>query len=149
MQFGEPGPVLGLFGAAFLAATMFPAQSELLLAYLLRSGADSWWLLLVVATAGNVLGSVVNWYLGRLIDQVRHHRWFPIGDKALERAERWYLRWGKWSLLLSWAPIVGDPLTMVAGMLRLRLLPFLALVALAKGSRYGAVALMMAGSSPA
>ena len=61
MILGVLGPYITLFGAALLAATIFPAQSELLLAYFLRSGEHNWWLLLAVATAGNVLGSVVNW----------------------------------------------------------------------------------------
>lgn len=143
------GPAyISLFGAAFLAATIFPAQSELLFAYLLGSGEHNWGLLLAVATAGNVLGSVVNWLLGRSIERFKHLRWFPVSSKALERAERWYSRWGKWSLLLSWAPLVGDALTVVAGVLKTSFMTFLALVLIAKAGRYGVIALAVAGTFP-
>jgi membrane protein YqaA with SNARE-associated domain len=134
------GPFAALFATAFLAATLLPAQSELLLGYLLVSGQQSWILLLAVATAGNVLGSIVNWLLGRSIERFRNRPWFPVDAKALERAERAYARWGKWSLLLSWVPIIGDPLTLVAGLLRTPFPTFLGLVLLAKGGRYGAIA---------
>lgn len=146
MMFGAP--YISLFGVAFLAATIFPAQSELLLAYLLRSGEHSWILLLAVATVGNVLGSVVNWLLGRSIERFRNFRWFPVSKNALERAERWYRRWGKWSLLLSWAPLIGDALTVIAGVLRVSFATFLALVLIAKAGRYGVIALAVAGTLP-
>lgn len=134
------GPLAALFGAAFLAATLVPAQSELLLAYLLSTGEQDWLLLLAVATAGNVLGSIVNWFLGRSVERFRDRRWFPVNPKALDRAERGYARWGKWSLLLSWVPIIGDPLTLVAGLLRTPFLTFVTLVLIAKGGRYLAIA---------
>lgn len=137
-----------LFGTAFLAATILPAQSELLFAYLLRSGEDDWRLLLVAATAGNVLGSAVNWLLGRMIERFRGRRWFPVGDRALAQAERWYGRWGKWSLLLSWAPVVGDALTVIAGVLRTPFLTFLSLVLIAKAGRYYLIVLAMMGTLP-
>ncbi|WP_442970659.1 YqaA family protein [Roseomonas sp. USHLN139] len=126
----------GLFLAALLAASLLPAQSEAALAGLLLTGRYSVPLLLLVATAGNVLGSLLNWWLGRQITRFQHRRWFPVGPAALARAQRWYRRAGRWSLLLSWLPLVGDPLTLVAGTLRERLLPFLILVTLAKGGRY-------------
>jgi protein-S-isoprenylcysteine O-methyltransferase Ste14 len=69
----------------------------------------------LVASVGNVAGSVINWALGRGIEHFRERRWFPIKPAALARAERWYARYGRWSLLLSWAPVIGDPLTMIAG----------------------------------
>jgi membrane protein YqaA with SNARE-associated domain len=145
MMLAGTGPYLALLGMSFVAATIFPAQSELLLAYLLRSGAHSWVLLLTVATVGNVLGSVINWLLGRCIEHFRRRRWFPVSDTALERAERWYGRWGKWSLLLSWTPFIGDALTVVAGMLRVRFPTFITLVTIAKAGRYGIIALAVAG----
>jgi len=148
MMFGPVGAYFSLFGAAFLAATIFPAQSELLLAYLLRSQQHSWGLLLTVATIGNVLGSVINWLLGRWVEHFRHRRWFPVGDAALERAERWYGRWGKWSLLLSWAPFFGDALTVIAGMLRVPFSTFVSLVLIAKAARYAVIALAIAGMLP-
>ena len=126
----------GLFLAAFLAATLIPAQSEAVLAGLLALREYSPALLLAVASLGNVLGSLVNWMLGRGIERFRHRRWFPVSEQGLERAQAFYGRWGHWSLLLSWAPVIGDPLTLVAGVLREPLWRFLALVTLAKVGRY-------------
>lgn len=128
-------PYLGLFFAALIAATIFPGQSEAVLVGLLLTD-HSPWLLLVVASAGNILGSVCNWILGRGIERFRERRWFPARPEALQRAQRWYARYGKWSLLLSWAPVIGDPLTIVAGVMRERFLVFLLLVAIAKIGRY-------------
>jgi len=125
----------GLFLAALAAATILPMQSEAALVGLLLTGYSPFWLI-VVASVGNVLGSVVNWYLGRGIVHFQDRRWFPVGPDGLARAERWYRRYGKWSLLLSWAPIVGDPLTVVAGVLREPMPIFLLLVAIAKVGRY-------------
>ena len=114
---GDLAALGGLFMAALLAATLLPAQSEAVLVGLLLAGYAPW-LLLGVASVGNVLGSVVNWALGRGIEHLRNRRWFPVSPAALARAERWYRRYGRWSLLLSWMPIIGDPLTVVAGVLR-------------------------------
>ena len=126
----------GLFAAAFLAATILPAQSEAVLAGLLLAGAQPAWLLIAVASLGNVLGSVINWLLGRGIERFRHRSWFPAKAAALDRAQRWYRRYGKWSLLLSAAPFVGDPLTVVAGVLREPFATFLLLVTISKVGRY-------------
>ena len=146
MGVGALGTYASLFAAAFLAATVFPAQSELVLAYLLRTGEHSWTLLLAIATLGNVLGSLVNWWLGRMVERFRERRWFPISNKSLERAERWYGRCGKWSLLLSWAPFIGDALTVIAGMLQTPLAIFIPLVAVAKAGRYCVIALLVAAT---
>lgn len=125
-----------LFFTAFIAATIFPAQSEaLLVAFLLKTDYAPW-LLVSVATAGNVLGSVVNWALGRWIGRFRDKRWFPVGRQALEKAQVHYGRYGKWSLLLSWVPLIGDPITVMAGVMREKLWVFLTLVTVAKGGRY-------------
>jgi membrane protein YqaA with SNARE-associated domain len=129
-------PFVALFISAFLAATIFPAQSEAVLGGLVLTGNHSLVALVAVATVGNVLGSVVNWLLGRGIERLRNHRWFPASTAALDRAQRWYQRYGKWSLLLSWVPVIGDPLTLVAGVLREPLPVFLLLVTLAKAGRY-------------
>lgn len=126
----------GLFAAAFLAATILPAQSEALLAGLLLLDQHPVWLLVAVASVGNVLGSAVNWLLGRGIERFVERRWFPVKPSTLERASGWYRRHGKWSLLLSWAPIIGDPITIAAGVLREPFPTFLLLVAVAKTSRY-------------
>lgn len=130
----------GLFSAALLAATLLPAQSELVLAGLLIAGKQPVWALLLVASAGNVLGSSINWVLGRYIEHFRDRRWFPVKPAALQKTEGWYHRYGRWSLLLSWVPVIGDPLTLVAGVLREPFWSFLPIVILAKLGRYLAVA---------
>jgi membrane protein YqaA with SNARE-associated domain len=126
---------IGMFFTAFAAATILPMQSEPVLVGLLLAG-HSPWLLLAVASIGNVLGAVVNWLLGRGIERFQRRRWFPVGDAAFTRAQGWYHRYGKWSLLLSWAPIIGDPLTVVAGAMREPFALFLLLVTVAKIGRY-------------
>ncbi|MBS1182365.1 MAG: yqaA [Proteobacteria bacterium] len=130
----------GLFLVALAAATVLPLQSEAALVGLLLTGAYPVWLVVAIACLGNVLGSVINWWLGRGIERFRDRRWFPVTPAALDRAQGWYRRHGKWSLLLSWVPVVGDPLTVVAGLAREPLPVFLVLVAIAKTGRYVALA---------
>lgn len=130
----------GLFLLSFLAATIFPAQSEIGLAALILSQDYSVVLLIGVASIGNTLGSVVNWALGRGVERFRHKRWFPAREDQLDRAIGWYHKYGRWSLLMSWAPFIGDPLTVVAGILREPLVGFVTLVAIAKTVRYIVVA---------
>ncbi|SAL75215.1 membrane protein-like protein [Caballeronia choica] len=132
-----------LFIVALVAATIFPLQSEALLVGLLLHGGHPAWLLVAVASVGNIAGSTINWVLGRSIEQFRDRRWFPIKPAALERAERWYRRYGRWTLLLSWTPVIGDPLTMIAGVLREPLASFLLIVAIAKTARYVVVAALV------
>lgn len=135
---------LGLFGAALLAATIVPAQSEAVLFGLLVAGYPAP-ALVAVASVGNVLGSCVNWLLGRLLIGVEDRPWFPIRREGIARAEAWYRRYGRWSLLLSWVPLVGDPLTVAAGLLREPFPVFLALVTVAKVGRYLAIAAVQKG----
>lgn len=130
----------GLFLSALVAATMLPLQSEVVLAGLLALGEQPVWALIAVATAGNVLGSVINWVLGRYIEHFRDRRWFPVRESQLDRFQRMYHRWGRWSLLLSWAPFIGDPLTVIAGVLREPLWSFTLIVLVAKLGRYLVVA---------
>ena len=130
----------GLFLVALAAATVLPLQSEAALVGLLLTGAYPVWLVVAIACLGNVLGSVINWWLGRGIERFRDRRWFPVTPAALDRAQGWYRRHGKWSLLLSWVPVVGDPLTVVAGLAREPLPVFLVLVTIAKTGRYVALA---------
>lgn len=130
---------LGLFVSALTSATVLPGQSEAVLVGLLLTD-HSPALLIAVASAGNVLGSLCNWFIGRGIERFRNRRWFPASEATLDRAQRWYVRYGKWSLLLSWAPFIGDALTLVAGVMREPLRTFLVLVTVAKMGRYLAVA---------
>lgn len=125
----------GLFVAALAAATILPMQSEAVLVGLLLADYAPW-LVVGVASLGNISGSIINWALGRGLERFRHHRWFPASEDTLERAQRWYKRYGKWSLLLSWAPIIGDPITVIAGVMREPFPIFLMLVAFAKIGRY-------------
>ena len=125
-----------LFGSALVAATVLPLQSEAVLVTLLLSGDHSPIALLLVATVGNVLGAVINWVLGRSLLRFKHNRWFQSSEQQLERAQGWYRRYGRWSLLGSWLPAVGDPLTVAAGLMREPLVPFLILVTISKASRY-------------
>ncbi|CAH0210707.1 DedA family protein [Pseudomonas carnis] len=127
---------IGLFVAALGAATLLPMQSEAVLVGMLLSDRYVVSTLLAVATVGNVLGSALNWLLGRSVERFRHKRWFPVSESKLEKAQQSYLRYGRWSLLLSWVPIIGDPLTVVAGVMREPLWSFLLIVTLAKGVRY-------------
>lgn len=127
---------LGLFLAALVAATILPLQSEVVLVGLQLAEQHSLMLLLLFATVGNVLGSVINWLLGRYIERWRERRWFPVPPDKLARAQGVYQRHGYWSLLLSWAPFIGDPLTLIAGVLREPLWRFLLIVTIAKAGRY-------------
>jgi membrane protein YqaA with SNARE-associated domain len=104
----------GLFLSALLAATILPMQSESVLVGFLLTDRYPAWVLLTVASLGNVLGAIINWLLGRFIERFRDRKWFPVNAAQLDRAQNWYRRYGKWSLLLSWAPIIGDPLTVMA-----------------------------------
>jgi membrane protein YqaA with SNARE-associated domain len=132
---GLPG-YLGLFLAALGSATLLPLQSEAVLVGLLLADAHALWVLLTVATVGNVLGAVVNWSLGHGLERYCRRHWFPVSAHRLAQARGFYRRTGHWSLLLSWVPVVGDPLTLIAGVLREPLWRFLGLVTLAKGGRY-------------
>ncbi len=132
----EISTYIALFLSAFIAATILPAQSETVLATMLALGRYSPVLLLTVASTGNILGSVVNYLLGRMALTYRHKRWFPAKPETLERAQGWYSRYGRWSLLLSWVPIIGDPITVAAGVMREPFWRFLVLVTIAKVGRY-------------
>jgi membrane protein YqaA with SNARE-associated domain len=131
-----------LFLSALIAATLVPMQSEAVLVGLLIAADKPLVWLLVVATTGNVLGAVINWYLGHALVQFQDRAWFPTSETQLLRAKNWYGRYGRWSLLGSWLPVVGDPVTVIAGALGERLFPFVLMVTLAKGARYLFLALI-------
>ena len=136
---------LGLFMASFLAATVLPFQSEVLLFGMLLAKHYQWLALVLVASFGNILGSVVNWGLGRSLAHFEDCSWFPVKREKMARVEGWYHQYGKWTLLLAWLPFIGDPLTIVAGILREPLPIFLLLVSVAKIARYFAVAAISYG----
>ena len=125
-----------LFVISFLAATILPFSSELTLAGLMATSSYDNLLLLLVASLGNILGSVVNWILGFYSRNLSTKRWFPFKDKQIEKSSKWFNRFGRWSLLFAWIPIIGDPLTLVAGLLRVKFVEFLILVTIGKVSRY-------------
>lgn len=125
-----------LFLSAFGAATLLPLQSEAVLLGLLAEGSHSAGVLIVVASLGNVLGSCVNWYLGFKIEYYKHKKWFPVSEQKMLQAQVIYQKYGFWSLLLSWVPIIGDPITLIAGLLKENFIRFLLMVILAKTGRY-------------
>lgn len=134
-DFALLGQLAGLFLAAFGAATILPFQSEVVFIALQVAGRTSVAALVIVASVGNTLGAVVNYVMGRGIERFRHRRWFPVNAAQLARAQRWYARWGVWTLLLSWAPF-GDGFTVIAGMMRTPVWVFVLLVTIAKTGRY-------------
>ena len=127
---------LSLFIISFLAATILPFSSELTLAGLVATSNYDNLLLLIVASLGNVLGSVVNWILGFYSRNLSTKKWFPFKDEQIEKSSKWFNKFGRWSLLFAWVPIIGDPLTLVAGLLRVKFIEFIILVTIGKVSRY-------------
>lgn len=121
---------------SFLAATILPLSSELVLSTMLLTDSFDKYLLLVVASFGNIFGSSVNWYLGKKILIFKDKKWFPVNEKQIAKSEMYFKKYGIWSLLLAWVPIIGDPLTVIAGVLRVNFFTFLLLVSLSKTSRY-------------
>ena len=138
----ETALYLSLFAMAFGAATILPLQSEAMLVGLLLADYPPL-PVVAVAGAGNVLGSIVNWIIGRQIERFGGRRWFPVSRARLERARSWYRRYGRWSLLLSWVPVIGDPLTVVAGVMKEPLPIFVLLVTIAKMGRYLALMVLV------
>ena len=124
-----------LFSSAFLAATLLPLSSEVVLIALLQQEylpAALW----LAATAGNTLGACVNWVLGRYFLHFQARKWFPIKAASLQKAQNSFQKYGKWSLLLSWLPVIGDALTLLAGVMRINFATFFVLTFIGKGARY-------------
>jgi membrane protein YqaA with SNARE-associated domain len=128
--------LLFLFVSAFFAATIIPAQSEAVLVGLYLTGKNNILVLLTIATIGNVLGSFVNWFLGRYLIHFKDKSWFPIKNTLIHKATGFYQKYGVWTLLLAWLPIIGDPLTLIAGVFRINIVLFLMLVTIGKAARY-------------
>jgi len=129
-----------LFFSALISSTLFPGGSEALLLYRLNAGGDVVALVLI-ATLGNVSGSLITYAMGWFGNVAVHRRWLKISEQQTNRAEAWFAKYGKPTLLLAWLPVVGDPLCLVAGLLRNGLLSFLVLVSIGKFVRYAMLAL--------
>ena len=127
---------LSLFVVSFVVATIIPFGSEIYFATLLSIHKYNSLLLLIAASAGNILGSVFNWICGYYATYFIQKKWFPINQNQINKATNFFLKYGKWSLLLAWVPFIGDPLTFVAGTLRYSFLPFLIFVSIGKTARY-------------
>ena len=125
-----------LFISSFLSSTILSGHSEITLTTFILFEKYSLFLLIFFASFGNILGSVINWYLGFYITKFVNKSWFPFKKKQLDNMSLWYLKYGKWTLFLSWVPFVGDPLTIVAGMFRVPLIIFISIVSISKILRY-------------
>lgn len=137
------GELWGLFAGSFLAATLLPGGSELLFGALVLAGHESPWLLLAVATLGNTLGGFSSWLLGYGL-AVRYPQ-RTLDGHGHARALAQVRRWGAAVLLLSWVPLIGDPLCVAAGWLRIGWLASLACIALGKGGRYALLLAALGG----
>ncbi len=127
---------LSLFIISFLAATLFPLSSEITLASLLSVSEHNPYTLIGTASLGNILGSVFNWLLGFYLFKYIKKKWFPFKENQINDAAERLNKFGVWSLLFAWVPIIGDPLTFIAGILKINFLLFLVLVSFGKISRY-------------
>jgi membrane protein YqaA with SNARE-associated domain len=133
------GELAALFAASFLFGTLLPGSSEAALAATLKLGSAPTGLAVAVAAIGNTLAGVVNWAIGRFGAGLRDHPRFPLTPAQFERCRDLYARYGVWTLLFSWLPVIGDPLTVVAGLMRTSFWLFLPLVAFGKLARYLAI----------
>ena len=134
---------LSLFSFSFLAATILPFSSEVILATLLATENYNKVLLLFVASLGNILGSSFNWVLGVYSLKFQNKKWFPFKKSQIESASKWFYKYGKWSLLFAWVPVVGDPLTYIAGTMKIRFSVFILLVSIGKIGRYLFISLLI------
>lgn len=135
---------VGLFLSAFLAATILPLSSELVLTLLLVNGLNPN-LLVGVATVGNVLGSFVNYAIGFWGSVFVVRKVLKISEHKFEKSKQRFAKYGVWSLLLAWVPVIGDPLTLIAGVLRINLFVFFVLVTIGKLGRYMAITYLTLG----
>lgn len=132
-----------LFLGAFLAATILPFSSEIMMITALSALPDHKNLVIAVATAGNVGGAILNWGLGRYVLRAVGQRWFPFSEKQIQNAQSRFQRYGSPCLIFSWVPVIGDPLTFIAGMMRVPLWVFFPLVLIGKMGRYAVLAYLM------
>ena len=134
---------LSLFTISFLAATILPFSSELMLASMLSIENYNRTLLITFSSLGNILGSVFNWVLGFYFIKLQNKKWFPFNQEQILKSSQWFEKYGKWSLLFAWEPIIGDPLTFVAGTMKTKFFIFLILVGIGKISRYLFISLLV------
>lgn len=127
---------LTLFFTAFVSATLLPSSSEVVLTAMVTKGEYLLWLLWLTATVGNVLGSCVNYWLGTQVIRFKDRKWFPVSQANIDKAQQRFEKYGVYSLFLAWMPIIGDPLTVVGGIFKVRWWTFLWIVTLGKGARY-------------
>ena len=132
---------LTLFFSALVSATLFPLGSEALLIYDINQGYNLY-LLLLFATVGNVLGSVINYYLGLRGEEYLVEKNY-LKEEKIEKYKTFFDKYGAFSLLLSWAPIIGDPITFIAGILKFNFKIFLFIVTISKFLRYLVLALLI------
>ena len=125
-----------LFFISFFAATILPVSSELTLVGMLSAKSYESYLLLFFASLGNILGSCVNWYLGIHFIKFQNKKWFPFSQNGISKASFWFNKYGQWSLLFAWVPLIGDPLTFIAGTLKTNFIKFLLFVSFGKIARY-------------
>ncbi len=128
-----------IFFSAFLAATLLPFYSEVLVVAQYLKDPQSWLLVWWIASLGNTLGAAVNWLLGRYLLHYQERKWFPFRTSQLGKAQQWFQKYGVWSLLMAWAPVGGDALTFIAGLMRVRFWLFFALTFIGKAVRYAVV----------
>ena len=119
-----------------MVATIIPFGSEVYFITLLSLEKYNHFILFLVVSVGNVLGSLFNWICGFYINFFIKKSWFPINNKIIDRGNKLFIKYGKWSLLISWFPLIGDPITFAAGTLRYPIIPFLVLVSIGKVGRY-------------
>ena len=132
-----------LFTSSFASSTILPGHSEITLTTLITQKKYEIFYLVIFASLGNISGSVLNWYLGLYFLKFKNKKWFPFKENNINKVSKSFLKYGKWSLLLSWVPFIGDALTLVAGMFRVPLHQFIIIVSVAKIGRYIFVSLIV------
>lgn len=128
-----------LAAVAFLSATLIPLGSEAVVVTMVLDNSAPMLAVFGIASVANTLGACVNWWLGQHLLVYQHKRWFPVKARELARAQTWFQRYGMWSLLFVWMPLVGDGITVVAGVMKARFAAFVVLTLIGKSARYAAV----------
>ena len=132
-----------LFISSFLSSTILPGHSEIILTTFIFLKKYPIIDLIFFASIGNILGSILNWCIVYFLTNLKDRKWFPINKSQLTRASSWFLKYGKWTLFFSWVPIIGDPLTIIAGIFRVPIYTFILIVSLAKTIRYVVISLVV------